>query len=604
EYLDTAGNLVVFGNAPEWDMHMLTGWKIEGEEGEELTLNTPVTKNITVTAQWADAPRKPYYTITFSRNAGNGTFEKRFAIPQKRYWKAKADAENTITIAGITEEVDGEQVSVKLTDNEEYKAENAAPVYAEFKITDKYPEFMLGSNEENDTVTQNAGKRIPKFTREHYDIDTPAWKDLKGNAISNPDDEVFTEDTTLYQQWKEKTYTLKFDANGHGAAPMPDVIANVSEPKSAAGGLAAAKNYTVMPSITGVNTDGKISEGDGDDAVEYTFAGWADAKQGGNLIGVSTPLYPKDSSEALDSNDSSREITLYAQWTSGLPPRTFTYKGYVQEWTVPETGIYQIEAYGAGREESSSGKGGYISGEIKLTAGKPLYIYCGGLGEVYVSPGRGQRPGGWNGGGQSGGTSGSGVNNGGGGHGATDVRTVKALNDKTGTKWDDATSLASRIIVAGGGGGHGSNSSTPGNGGLGIAAGGDVYYFGTDAQESGTYVEGGGLTSPGTANPSTLSRWKAAGFGYGGDGGVATRGGGGGGGGYYGGAGGTTGYPDAPEKFRGVFAGGGGSSWAKTTAEDDDLKFTNVFPQEDGDGGGTYVGTGKVIITLLEKTSE
>ncbi|MDR2659307.1 MAG: hypothetical protein LBC27_04880, partial [Spirochaetaceae bacterium] len=559
--------------------------------GEELTLNSPVTKNITVVAEWAEAPKKPYYTITFSRNAGNGMFEKRFAIPQKRYWKAKADAENTINIAGITEEVEGVQVLVNLTDNEEYKAENAEPIYAEFKITATYPEFTdLYGDVSGDAVTQNAGGS-PEFTREHYDTDTPAWKDLKGKAI-DPDDEVFTEDTTLYQQWKEKTYTLKFDANGHGAAPAD--ITGVSEPKSAAGGLAAAVNgLTVMPSITGL-VDGKISAGENDNVIEYTFAGWADAKQGGNLIGVSTPLYPKGSSE---------EITLYAQWTSGLPPRIFTYKGIVQEWTVPETGIYQIEAYGAGGgtgKGGANGYGGYISGEIILTAGQQLYIYCGGQGELWGDLHKNEQPkdGGWNGGGKSGGVgNGSGSNHGDGGNGATDVRTMRLEKD---ADWDDPDSLASRIIVAGGGGGAGSAASDPGNGGLGFAAGGDVVYTGEDPAETAT-VTGGGHDAGGTANPSTLSRLTPAGFGKGGNGGVSSvRGGGGGGGGYYGGAGGTTANPTGGK----VLSGGGGSSWAKTDGDEDDLKFTSVFPEESLKGGGTYVGTGKVIITLLEKTSD
>jgi uncharacterized repeat protein (TIGR02543 family) len=557
---------------------MLTGWKIEGEEGEELTLNSPVTKNITVVAEWAEAPKKPYYTITFSRNAGNGTFEKRFAIPQKRYWKAKEGAEDTTIIEGITEEVNGSPVPIALTDNEEYKAENAAPVYAEFKITDKYPEFMLSEGEDGSTVTQNAGGSIPGFTREHYEIDgTAAWKDLKGNAISNPGSHEFTEDTTLYQQWKAKTYTLTFDANGHGTAPAPAVINNVSEPDSAEGGIKKALNRETMPSIAEL-VDGKISEVENDNTVEYTFAGWADARQGGNPIGVNTPLYPKNGNT---------EITLYAQWTSGLPPRMFTYKGIPQEWTVPETGRYQIEAYGAGGgsgKGGTSGYGGYISGEIELTKETKLYVYCGGQGAIWIDGNGNSGDGGWNGGGKSGGdTSGGGRHAGHGGNGATDVRTV-------GGAWDDEDSLASRIIVAGGDGGAGSEYSVvPGNGGVGIAGGGTVALSNASVSGGGTTEGSGGVASPNTGlikNPTN------GGFGYGGNGGAEGRGGGGGGGGYYGGAGGTL----ANTSNKRVLGGGGGSSWAKI--DGDDLKFENILPASK-DGGGTWEYPGKVVITFL-----
>lgn len=142
-----------------------------------------------------------------------------------------------------------------------------------------------------------------------------------------------------------------------------------------------------------------------------------------------------------------------------------------QVFYVPKTGKYKIELWGARGGKTSSfqnaeqvyvnlinesyGKGAYVSGEILLNAGQPLYIYVGGKGGdaklVYDNsrvtgfgyPSTGGK-GGYNGGG-------SGFNDpefsaGGGGGGATDIRLIPGT-------WDNLESLKSRIIVAGGAGG-------------------------------------------------------------------------------------------------------------------------------------------------------
>lgn len=151
----------------------------------------------------------------------------------------------------------------------------------------------------------------------------------------------------------------------------------------------------------------------------------------------------------------------------------FSYTGGVQEFTVPRTGYYMIETWGAqggsslldggarnipeaqpsAIEESCSlvetggrcygGKGAYVSGNIYLTAGEKLYVYVGGKGgdaqKSKISAG------GYNGGG-TGEYDHSDDEADGGGGGATDIRL------KSGA-WNDANSLNSRIMVAAGGGG-------------------------------------------------------------------------------------------------------------------------------------------------------
>ena len=136
----------------------------------------------------------------------------------------------------------------------------------------------------------------------------------------------------------------------------------------------------------------------------------------------------------------------------------FTYTGAVQTFTVPVTGTYKFEAWGAKGgnslkdqgQEASGGNGGYTKGQINLTAGQIVYIYVGEAGSGgTVNPGDYIIPATFNGGGRGGvdyAGSGWGWGSGGWGGGATDFRLVAG-------DWNNATSLNSRIMVAGGGGG-------------------------------------------------------------------------------------------------------------------------------------------------------
>ena len=191
----------------------------------------------------------------------------------------------------------------------------------------------------------------------------------------------------------------------------------------------------------------------------------------------------------------------------------------VQSFTVPLDGIYTIQLWGAqggGTDEYPGGKGAYTSGEIYLEKGERLYVYVGGEGT--------KPTGGYNGGG-------AGYSSGYGGGGATDIRTVKG-------EWNNAESLASRIMVAAGGSGSSLFNTTtwlvygaPGGGITGyLASGGteSVKYPGTvptqviggksnpsSAGENGKFGIGG-------KSYSSNSSWSAGGAGagwYGGGGG-------------------------------------------------------------------------------------
>jgi hypothetical protein len=262
----------------------------------------------------------------------------------------------------------------------------------------------------------------------------------------------------------------------------------------------------------------------------------------------------------------------------------FEYTGSVQNWTVPYSGKYQLEVWGAqgggGSYSLQGGKGGYSKGELTLTAGQSIYIYVGGAGTA--GSGRNDIPGGYNGGGVA--INGSGTWNyeesskliHGSGGGATDIRTSSNGN------WYD--NLDRRIIIAGGGGGSGSavdvGYATAGGDGGGLNGG--TASNSIDGRRIGG--TGGTQDQGGTAGEYNGDRGSATNgtLGAGGNSGTVLDNyylGGAGGGGYYGGGGGAGGGP----------GGGGGSGY--------------VGGVQNGETtAGARQGNGEAKITLLERS--
>ena len=120
-------------------------------------------------------------------------------------------------------------------------------------------------------------------------------------------------------------------------------------------------------------------------------------------------------------------------------------------------GKYKIELWGGeggGGYNATTGKGGYVSGLIKINETQTFYFYIGGRG---YDGGLSLAQGGYNGGVRGGDDT---LNNNcysGGSGGATDMRISPG-------EYDDMNSLLSRIIVAGGGGSSGTYKN-PGGGG-------------------------------------------------------------------------------------------------------------------------------------------
>lgn len=229
---------------------------------------------------------------------------------------------------------------------------------------------------------------------------------------------------------------------------------------------------------------------------------------------------------------------------------TVTTQG-IQEWTVPVSGNYSIEAIGASGGNSTwstprtGGQGAHISGEFNLTAGQVIMIAVGQTGETAAIGG---------GGGATFVVSGGSplIVAGAGGGASSDMDGINASTTENGT-------MDSQNIINGGTLGNGGNacvtSQNNGGGGAGF------YTNGMDAQPtSGVNWGRGGLSFANGLIGGLPGRLDGActgdpygGFGGGGSGTCNTVGGGGGGG-YSGGAGG----PHVSNCGAPVRSGGGG----------------------------------------------
>jgi hypothetical protein len=262
-------------------------------------------------------------------------------------------------------------------------------------------------------------------------------------------------------------------------------------------------------------------------------------------------------------NDSDVTTTLYLESTTALKySGTYTdtlnfsidvapyyadfgYTGAVQTFVAPTDGVYELAAWGAaggnGQAESQGystyvgGAGGYVSGELQLTAGQVLYVAVGEHSDSTTVATYG--------GGGKGGFDTAEPGGAGSGGGATDFRLL-------GGAWDNAQSLNSRIIVAGGGGG---SEWVKDKNYVGGAGGGLQGYEGKATGGVATKAQGGTQLTGGTDTSGNSSGVFGVG-GHGGHGSGSRYFGGGGGGGYYGGG-------AALGIVQQRAAGGGGSSF-------------------------------------------
>ena len=142
------------------------------------------------------------------------------------------------------------------------------------------------------------------FAREGYTF--TGWNtaaDGSGTAYADKAKVTLTANLTLYAQWKINTFTVTFNANGHGTAPAAQTV----------------------------EYNGKATKPADPTATGYTFGGWYKEAACTNAYDFTTPV--------------TADITLYAKWTAiTFPIRFVDYDGetllYTQTVNYGETPVY------------------------------------------------------------------------------------------------------------------------------------------------------------------------------------------------------------------------------------------------------------------------
>lgn len=229
----------------------------------------------------------------------------------------------------------------------------------------------------------------------------------------------------------------------------------------------------------------------------------------------------------------------------------------IQEWTVPATGTYIIEAYGAqggAAGGGSGGKGAKVVGEFQLTAGQKLHVIVGQKGGSYET------------------TSNRFQSSGGGGSFVV---------------FENASDENDILVIAGGGGGFAFNRTTNNVDGQIGAAGGNGSGFSSSSNggtngnggasgSGGTYGGGGGFSGNGATGTTRGGRSFLNG-GEGGTGTISDTEGG------FGGGGGVTRTTTTNRRYAGGGGGysGGGAAHSTSTG-------TGATAGAAGGGGGSY----------------
>jgi hypothetical protein len=250
----------------------------------------------------------------------------------------------------------------------------------------------------------------------------------------------------------------------------------------------------------------------------------------------------------------------------------------IQLWTVPKSGVYRVEAWGAQGGNPTSrigGRGARMRGDVELTQGQIVRILVGQQGQI-------------------------------GGHSQNTSQSVTAGGGGSFVISSPYNTLSSILVIAGGGGGGANNTWTVADGRPAV-----ITEAGNSGQQGGTTfgINGNGATGDTTGGPGagffgngetpsgTPAGDTAKSFVNGGVGGRNARswsgpeiyggfGGGGGGGGLS--AGGGGGYSGgAAGQWSSLQAGGGGGSFNSGTNQDN--------------AGDVKTGNGEVVVTYISE---
>ena len=442
---------------------------------------------------------------------------------------------NLIMSDGIPYNTPNVYVVSQIPDGLEYSQSKEIGVeYPSLKVVEEHYYIKSSESIEINTISKCGNEELPGECTEGNatTIEANTWYEVSGNVTFTINKNISIEAIigNKNEYGNKKTYeVVNIDMNNPTANVTVTGATASIELSDIEGlvGYGVNQSTTTEPSyteVTGIST-----------TVEWT------ASEAGTYY-----AWVKDASGRTAYKEFSVASSAFCSYTVGQI-WNFAYTGGIQSFTVPCSGTYKLEVWGAqgGTHVGVGGKGGYSYGNYSSTVNSILYIVVGGKGQngsntnatTYYT-------GGYNGGGngsQHTSVSGSGYSSSGGG--ATHIAT------KTGLLSTLSSNKSSVLIVAGGGGGGGGQASWNGssyNGGAGGgtngtngvctyfdaygASGGTQSAGGSGKCQSGSFGKGGNSQGD-SITPSTGSGNIGVGGGggwYGGGGSLFSCGGGGG----------------------------------------------------------------------------
>ena len=522
-------------------------------EGYELCI---IVDNVKISATIQEdsfKEKEKNVKVTYDKNEGTGSVDFQETIPGfKVVLRANSFTRDRYTFAGWCKNQNGS--GEKYQPGTELRVTEDCTLYAIWSLNTVTISYNANTGEgemDSSDVIVGEENQLPQntFTKEGYTFEK--WTtnaDGTGNEYEDNGNITILDNTTLYANWSAETYTITYALNGGSLSgqktsytieddsfSIPNPTKNgytfagwtgtglnsASTSVSVAAGSTGPRAYTATWSAISYNIIYTLNGGTGvsnrtytiEDSVtlptpikdDYTFTGWTGSNGTTAQTTVTIPV----------GTTGDKEYT--ANWVLTFSSKTFTFKGSVEEFTIPVTGTYLLEVWGArggygrgpaGYNVGAGGNGGYASGKRSFTKGDVIYVGVGGKGDD--GSGTSTYYGGWNGGGNS-------VSDGnttwGAGGGATHI----AITNKFDRLRDYNSYRDNVLIVAGGGGGGGNYFASP-----------NVGYKGGDG--GGTSGGNGAGTSPGYGGTSTSrggGHYSGGGFGYGASGGCYSGGGGG-----------------------------------------------------------------------------
>ena len=276
----------------------LVGWFTEKTGGTQISKDTKPDGDKTYYARWSQIT----YEVTFNANGGMpATTKKTYAanatlgslgLPEVTY-----AAHN---FAGwFTDKTGGTQVTASTP------VTKATTYYAHWTDVPKHTITFNANGGQCATPSiqvlhgSTPGSALPSATRTGYDFQ--GWKDAVGNAVTATT--VVNSDLACTAQWKAKSFTVTFDANGGSVSPASKSVDYDSA-------------YGALPTPVLVGSD---------------FKGWFTAKSGGSQI-LETTVFKQTANQ-----------TLYARWETAAPPvadeHTVTLNPGAADATVSPTSI-------------------------------------------------------------------------------------------------------------------------------------------------------------------------------------------------------------------------------------------------------------------------